>query len=123
LRRKKISEPPVYEKGSNETTLDPPRKWSVMPLSQGVLSVCSQVVYNFLVSFFLRKSDTKFLLASLKTLHYLLKLLFRELVVADRKPPVTLRLALKPGCISENSVGNPHVTCIGRRIFPPSNER
>jgi hypothetical protein len=29
LRRKKISEPPVYEKGSNETTLDPPRKWSV----------------------------------------------------------------------------------------------
>ncbi len=24
MRRKKIAEPPVYEKGSNETTLDPP---------------------------------------------------------------------------------------------------
>jgi hypothetical protein len=54
------------------------------------------MVYNFLVSFFLRKSDTEFLLASLKTLHYLLKPLFRELVVADGKPPVTLKLALKP---------------------------
>jgi hypothetical protein len=29
MRRKKISEPPVYEKESNETTLDPPWKWSV----------------------------------------------------------------------------------------------
>ncbi len=29
MREKKISEPPVYEKGSNETTLDPPLKWSV----------------------------------------------------------------------------------------------
>jgi hypothetical protein len=29
MRRKKTSEPPVYEKGSNEITLDPPRKWSV----------------------------------------------------------------------------------------------
>jgi hypothetical protein len=29
MRRKKISEPPVYEYGSNETTLDPPPKWSV----------------------------------------------------------------------------------------------
>ncbi len=29
MRRKKISEPPVYQKGSNEPTLDPPPKWSV----------------------------------------------------------------------------------------------
>ncbi len=29
MRRKKISEPPVYEQGLNETTLDPPPKWSV----------------------------------------------------------------------------------------------
>jgi hypothetical protein len=27
--RKKISEPPVYQSGSNEPTLDPPPKWSV----------------------------------------------------------------------------------------------
>ncbi len=76
-------------------------------LSQGVFSVCAQVVYNFLVSFFLRKSDTKFLLASLKTLHYLIKPLFRELVVADGKPPVTVNLALKPDCYAENCCRNP----------------
>ncbi len=29
IRLKKISEPPVYQYGSNEYTLDPPSKWSV----------------------------------------------------------------------------------------------
>ncbi len=92
-------------------------------LSQGVLSVCALLVYNFLVSFFLRKSDTEFLLASLKTLHYLVKPLFRELVVADGKPPVTVNLALKPDCIAGNFFGNPLLYCIGRRSIPPTNGR
>jgi hypothetical protein len=36
--KKKISEPPVYEKGSNETTLDPPPKWSVNAFKQNYLA-------------------------------------------------------------------------------------
>jgi hypothetical protein len=39
MRRKKIAEPPVYEKGSNETTLDPHRKWSVNAFKVDIANV------------------------------------------------------------------------------------
>jgi hypothetical protein len=53
----------------------------------------------------LRKSNAKFLLASLKTLLISKSLpvtFFKELVVAFRNPPVTVQLAPEPGCDSEN---------------------
>jgi hypothetical protein len=60
----------------------------------------------------LRKLNAKFLLASLKTLTIILKILpvnlFKELVAAFRNPPVTMKVAPEPGCDSKNcSVNRP----------------
>jgi hypothetical protein len=52
---------------------------------------------KFCLSLLLRKSNAKFLRASLKTL-----------VAASRNPPVTVKIAPEPGCDSKNcSVNRP----------------
>jgi hypothetical protein len=67
---------------------------------------------QFCLSLLLRKSNAKFLLASLKTLTNFYNPssnpFFKELVEAFRNPPVPVNLATEPGCDSKNcSVNRP----------------
>ncbi len=92
---------------------------------KSVLSVYALGVFKFFLSLLLRKSNAKFLLASLKTLTNFKSLpvtLFKELVAAFRNPPVAVKLAPEPGCDSKNCSVLP-VTFVFRLTFPLSNKR
>jgi hypothetical protein len=94
---------------------------------KSVLFVCALVVFKVFSFLVVQKIITEVLTCfyentSEKILKVITEMLFKELVAAFRKSPVTLILVPKPACGPEMSYRKPPRTFTFTRIFPASIE-